>query len=314
MVTWSGFIPKWPKRPHPPNWCNGGCWVTPAPFTLSKEKSLQYSLCQLKSLEDGYIEFENQTIYKGLFKEFRLPLFCNGQLWQQRRSLLGSMFFQVFILHWAAVATEEVSSRLDVLPGFVCQSSCTTCFVLLLMGLGPRISFLRAPNCGFCDFSCDILFGVQPVLFILLVGSLAGCFSFSYLFSRWFQLWDLQNNTESREVADDALNPKPAAIPTVRGSTDHATRYTDRYRGPVGTLDCQPGMIHSRSSLRRPDTLQRLQTATRSARSLRTALGSHLATSAYDGEDIAADHWRIQPRLVLSAPKAVFSLFPAFIH
>ncbi|CAN5950846.1 unnamed protein product [Sphagnum jensenii] len=91
------------------------------------------------------------------------------------------------------------------------------------------------------------------------------------------------------EEVSSSLGVLPA-IPTVRGSTDHATRYTDRHRGPVGTLDCHPGMIHSRSNLRRPDTLQRLQTATRSVGSLRTALGSHQATSAYDCEDIAADH------------------------
>lgn len=66
-----------------------------SPFNLVQGKILAI-LCQLKSLQDAYIEFENQTIYKGLFKEFRLPLFCNGQLWQQKRSLLGLVSFQVF--------------------------------------------------------------------------------------------------------------------------------------------------------------------------------------------------------------------------
>jgi hypothetical protein len=156
------------------------------------------------------------------------------------------------------------------------------------MGLGPTISFLRGSRCGFCDFRCDdILFGVQPIFFFFLWIPLPGVFPlviYLFIYSR-----DGSNNTESREVADDALNPK-LTIPTVRGSTDQATRYTDRHPGPVGTLNCHPGMIHARSSLRRPDTLRRLQTATRSASSLRTALGSHQATSAYDGEDIAADH------------------------
>jgi hypothetical protein len=44
------------------------------------------------------------------------------------------------ILRWAVVVAGEACFRLGVLPGF---SLCMTCFVLLVMGSGPR----------FCVFS-----------------------------------------------------------------------------------------------------------------------------------------------------------------
>jgi hypothetical protein len=58
------------------------------------------------------------------------------------------------------------------------------CFVLLVMGLGPRFMFspLRAPHCVFCTFRCDLLFDFGPFFYSSLV--LCGVFflySFIYL-------------------------------------------------------------------------------------------------------------------------------------
>jgi len=51
--------------------------------------------------------------------------------------------FSVTILHWVVVIAKKASSRLGVLLGFFCLSPCTTCFVLLVMGLDLK----------FCIFS-----------------------------------------------------------------------------------------------------------------------------------------------------------------
>jgi len=69
-------------------------------------------------------------------------------------------------------------------------SPSTTCFVLLVMGLGPRFcdSPLRAPHCGFCSLGCGLLFALQSFLFSSLV-PLPGVFPLIiYLFINWRQL------------------------------------------------------------------------------------------------------------------------------
>jgi hypothetical protein len=70
-------------------------------------------------------------------------------VWLQERPVLGSVSFQVFL-----------------------PSLCMTCFVLLVMGLGPRFlmfSPLRAPHVVFCNLGCDVLFGIWSFLFSSLV-------------------------------------------------------------------------------------------------------------------------------------------------
>jgi hypothetical protein len=55
------------------------------------------------------------------------------------------------ILCRAVVTIEKTSSKLGVLSNFVTLSPCMTCFVLPVMGLGPKfvISALRSPYCVF---------------------------------------------------------------------------------------------------------------------------------------------------------------------
>jgi len=72
----------------------------------------------------------------------------------------------------------------------------STCFMLLMMGLGPMFSALRAPRCVFCAFGCDLLFGLWSFPFVFLVPllvvfSLIYLFIFaSTLFSKWWILLD----------------------------------------------------------------------------------------------------------------------------
>jgi hypothetical protein len=57
-----------------------------------------------------------------------------------------------------------------------------SCFMLLVMGLGPRFMFssLRAPHCVFCTFRCGLLFELWSLL-LFFSCSLERCFSFIYL-------------------------------------------------------------------------------------------------------------------------------------
>jgi hypothetical protein len=111
-----GCVISWPipwRWFHPSN--NKDIWM----FTLVGEQ-LPSLMCQHGMVNKGlqcpplliirsFIGKECQW----LFKKFKSPLSCIKQLWQHERPLLGMVSFQVF--H---------------------PSPCTTCFMLLLMGLG----------------------------------------------------------------------------------------------------------------------------------------------------------------------------------
>jgi hypothetical protein len=47
------------------------------------------------------------------------------------------------ILRWAIVAIGKAYSKLGVLPG-LCPFICITCFMLLVMGLGPRFFYFSS--------------------------------------------------------------------------------------------------------------------------------------------------------------------------
>ncbi len=113
----------------------------------------------LEVLFQFYIHF----IGKGcpwLFKKFKLSLFCNGQLCQQERPLLGLVSFQVFR-----------------------PSPYTTCFMLLVMGLDTKFLDFSSQGSPLCVLHFQIqfwfLFGLQSLF--LFSCSLAECFSFIYL-------------------------------------------------------------------------------------------------------------------------------------
>ncbi len=96
-----------------------------------------------------------------LLREFRLSLSCGMQLWQQERSLLGLVFVEAFL-----------------------PSPCTTCFVLLVMGLGCRLLDSSSYCSPFCILCFQVLSFVRTSILFFFSCSLARCFS--YIFIYWF--------------------------------------------------------------------------------------------------------------------------------
>lgn len=92
---------------------SGWLFFINVPTWHDHQKVLKVFLFQL------YIHFIDREC-QWLFREFRLSLFRIEHLWQQERPLPSLVYFQVF-----------------------CLSPCTTCFVLIVMGLGLK----------FCAFS-----------------------------------------------------------------------------------------------------------------------------------------------------------------
>jgi hypothetical protein len=102
----------------------------------------------------NYVHFIGKE-YRWLFSEFKQSLSCDGQLWQYERPFLGLVSFQVF-----------------------CSSFCTTCFVLLAMGLGPKFldfSSFRAPLCAFLRFQVWSFVWIWVLSFFFSCSLSSGC-------------------------------------------------------------------------------------------------------------------------------------------